>query len=218
MGSDFRKKYAKEGIKASIKAETEVKKAKKSKVEDFLDPEKNPDKAGYEATGEWEELKKYTFLHFPEIVEHEGVSANQALCAIAHACGWSNAKISRESGINDSNIARWLKSEDIKYLINEFRLKEGDKEPAELVVSNKYRGLKLMEHVLSLPPAIDNMDLLKLQMDLAKFLAKKDVGDADQNINVKGAVSYADVAEQIHKKKMEGDISLTDEEEDELFH
>ena len=218
MGSDFRKKYAKEGVKASKKAELDAKKAKKASVEEFLDPEKNPDKATYEETGEWQELRKYTVLHFPEATDHDELSANQVLCAVANACGWSNAKIAKESGISEATVSRWLKNENVKYLINEFRLKEGDKEPAELVVSNKYRGLKLMEHVLSLPPAIDNMDLLKLQMDLAKFLSKKDVGDADQNINVKGAVSYADVAEQIHKKKLEGEVGLSEDEEEELFH
>lgn len=214
---DLKKKYAKEGIKASFKAKEQAKDAQIASLEDILDPVKNPDKASFSETSDWQELRKYISLYFPQAKDHDDLSANQIMAAIASALGWTIKRICEASGVGRKTVENWLGKEGVKYLISEFRLKEGEQDPSKMISGNGYRGMKMIEHILSLPLAIHNESLLKLQMDVAKFATKQYAGDAEQHINVKGSVTYKDIAEEIHKRKAEVASALSEEEEADLF-
>lgn len=218
MPKDYKKDVAKIRVAQSSTDQIREERGQRDAALRFLDPKVNKDKASFEETSEWDEFRRHVALYFPEVVDHNEFSANQALVAIAHASGWSNVKIHKASGLGEDTVSKWLKRPEVKYLINEFRLKTGDKNCEELVASTKHRGFKLMDYLLSLPPAVHDKDLLRIQVDLIKHVTKKDVGDADQNINVKGATTPADVLEEIHKLKQQGaDLSFKIEDEEDIF-
>lgn len=211
---DLKKKAKKFAIDESYKDAKKRRKELKTRIDDFLDPKKNKDNAKIgEEDSEWSQLRKYISIHFPEIAEFEDLSANQAMVAVAHALGYSQVKISKLSGIRRKTVAHWLGLPELKYAMDQFRAKEGNKDHQDMVIENAYLGSRLIKGILSMPPALSDLDTLKIQMDLAKFAVKQGHGEAAQNINV-NATSLDDVLEAAKKSKIE---ELSEEEEDELF-
>ena len=216
MSSDLKDKYAREGMKASLEAKRDRLKNQSEELDAVLDPELNPDGASQAEEGsEWTELRKYIGIHFSEAKDHPNLSANQIMVGVANVLGWQPAKIAKESGIKKRTIHSWLSKTDVQYLIKEFQIKKGQEDPREMMTAAGYKGLKFIDHLLSLSPSIANKDLLRLQLDAAKFQVQQSYGKAEEHLNVKGNVSYKDIAEQVYKSNAE---DLTEEEEEELFN
>lgn len=210
--------FQRAGQAASEKAHEDYLKSQDPELFKALDPAMNPDtaKVSKETKG-WSEIRSYVIVHFPEAKQHKGLSANQILAAIAHCIGWSYGEISKASGINKSTIATWLVKPEVKNLIREFSIKQGETSPTTIVKGNAYKGQKFIDYMLSLPPQLHDKDLLKIQSDLSKFSTAQGYGKAEENVNVNGQVTYKDVAEGIYKNR-DKESAITEEEEDELFN
>lgn len=215
---DFREKYEREAKIAAFEAQKQLSKEQAAEMEALLDPEVNSDdsdSSGQEA-GEWTELRKYIMIHFAEAKQHANLSANKIMVGVASALGWDPTRIANASGIKRSTVYGWLKSAEVEYLINEFRIKEGQKDPKDMINSIGYKALKMLDHILSIPLDPRNKDLTKLQQDTAKFQVQQAFGKAAETLNV-NEVSYADVAKEIHLRKQDSDEQLSDDEEEILF-
>jgi hypothetical protein len=216
---DIRAEYERKGRIDAFEQQKKIAKDQLAEMDALLDPEVNPDSADPEGkeAGEWTELRKYIMIHFPEAKLHANLSANKIMVGIAHAMGKSATEISNISGIKRPTVYGWLKQAEVENLINEFRIKKGQEDPAELMTSIGYKALKMLDHILSLPVDSRNKDLTKLQQDTAKFQIQQAFGKATETINV-NEVSYADVAKEIHKKKNSEEVKeLTEEEKEALF-
>lgn len=211
--------YQYQGKLAAIETKKELLKQKVEELETVLDPETNPDQADQsDISSEWQELRKYIIIHFPEAKEHANLSANQIMVAIAHCMGWSKSKIVENSGLKSRTVYAWLEKPELQHLINEFSLKQGQADPKTLINSLGFKALKVADTILSLVSDPRNLEFLKVQKDMAKFIVQQAYGKPDENINI-NEVSYKDIAETVYKKKSNDEnVEISEEEEEALFH
>lgn len=214
---DLKKEYEYQGRLASIENRKAALKLQEKELSEVLDPELNPDSAtkGKEKP-EWEELRKYIMIHFPEAKEHINLGANKIMVGIALAQGWSVSKIAAASGLNNRTIYDWKGLAEVEYLINEFRIREGLKDPKDLVTENGYIALKQLNKIIREPVDKNNTAFTNTQASLLKFAAEMMLGKAAETVNV-NKVTYKEVAEMVYEQSKEED-ELTEDEKDALFH
>jgi uncharacterized protein (DUF952 family) len=164
-----------------------------------------------EAKDDWEHLRRVAKVQFPEGVRHIGLSPNNRMVAIAHCLGWTQGRIARASGLNQGTISKWLKRPDMKVFIDEFNLKQGTEDVMTKFTELEYKAVQCVNGILSDPDSSDSMKRLKL--DASKWVFDRSRGKPNQPVEHKGEA----VRQLMDTMKEIGKISLSDEEEKELF-
>lgn len=164
-----------------------------------------------ELASDWEALRRYAKIRFPEGARYTNLSPNNKLVAIAHCMGWLPSKIAAASGISSRTIYTWLKRPDILVFIEEFQLKEGQADPDKKWTDLSFKAMKFADDILSDP---DNSDSNKrLKADMAKWVVERKYGKAAQPIEHRGSL----IKELFTAISNTPAASVSAEEEEELF-
>lgn len=146
---------------------------------------------------EWESLRRFAIIRFPEGSSFHALTPNNRLVAIAHCFGWSQAKIASASGVATSTIRDWLKRPDIKCFIEEFNIKQNQADPDRLWTDLSYKALKIADNILSGPDADP-----RLKFDVSKWVMERKYGKPNQPIEHKG-LSMKDLIKTLGELKLD---------------
>lgn len=150
-----------------------------------------------EVESEWESLRRYAIIRFPEGSAFSTMSPNNRLVGVAHCMGWTANKISAGSGIPLSTVKSWLKRPDVKQFMEEFQIKENQADPEKLWTDLAYKAIKIADDILSARDADP-----RLKLDTAKWVTERRYGKPNQPIEHKG-LSMKDLIKNLGELKLD---------------
>jgi len=213
---NLREEYVRVGKEAALESKRMRVETESATVDAAYDEDATQETAGWnkltskELQDDWENLRRYAKVHFPEGSKFANLSPRNKLFGVAYGLGWPVAKIAKASGMRPTTLYDWVKRPDIMLFVEEFKIKEGKKDVMDKFADLEFKAVNFIDDLLSDP---DNSDSVRrLKMDAAKWVFERNRGKSAQPIEHRG-----EAMKKIWEQLGQVSLNMTEKEEEEIF-